>query len=60
MRRSLPFLAICFAAISSTFAYGQGTRLWSQSTFEELERGRPDGVAITNDGRLIAGPSSTL
>jgi WD40 repeat protein len=60
MRRSLPFLAICFAAISGTFAYAQGTRLWSQSTFEELERGRPDGVAITSDGRLIAGPSSTL
>ncbi len=60
MRRSLPFLAICFAAISGTFAYGQGTRLWSQSTFEELERGRPDGVAITSDGRLIAGPSNTV
>lgn len=60
MRRFLPFLAISLAAFSGTIAHGQGTRLWSQSTFEELERGRPDGVAITSDGRLIAGPSSAL
>ncbi|HEX5234368.1 MAG TPA: hypothetical protein VFW25_03455 [Silvibacterium sp.] len=52
---------IGLAVFSGCFAYGQGgTRLWSQSTFEELERGKPDGVAITSDGQLIAGPSSTL
>ncbi len=39
-------------------AHSQGTRLWSQSRFEELEKGKPDGVAITSDGHLIAGPES--
>ncbi|MFZ0661605.1 MAG: hypothetical protein WAM66_02845 [Acidobacteriaceae bacterium] len=53
-------MAVCFAVISGALAYGQGTRLWSQSKFEQLERGKPDGVAITSDGRLVAGPSSTL
>ena len=39
-------------------AHSQGTRLWSQSRFEELEKGKPDGVAITSDGHLVAGPES--
>ena len=41
-------------------AQGQGTRLWSQSKFEELEKGKPEGVAITSDGHLVAGPESKL
>ncbi|MBV8629742.1 MAG: hypothetical protein JOZ83_02375 [Silvibacterium sp.] len=41
-------------------ANGQGTRLWSQSKFEELEKGKPEGVAITNDGHLVAGPECRL
>ncbi|GGH13479.1 WD40 repeat domain-containing protein [Silvibacterium dinghuense] len=31
-----------------------------QSSYEELEKGKPEGVAITSDGHLIAGPSSRL
>ena len=46
--------------ISGCLAYCQGTHLWSQSQFDQLERGKPDGVAITSDGHLIAGPSSAL
>ena len=53
-------LALGFVVFSSGLAQGQGTRLWSQSKFDELERGKPDGVAITSDGHLIAGPSNTL
>ncbi|MGC2163234.1 MAG: hypothetical protein WA634_15080 [Silvibacterium sp.] len=60
MRRSFSFLAIFLAVFFSGLAYGQGTRLWSQSKFDELERGTPNGVAITSDGHLTAGPSSTL
>lgn len=60
MRRFFSLLAVCLAVFSSGFAYCQGTRLWSQSKFEELERGKPNGVAITSDGQLIAGPSTTL
>jgi hypothetical protein len=49
------------AATSAVFptlrtASAQGTHLWSQSRFEEFEKGTPDGVAITSDGRLRQGP----
>jgi WD40 repeat protein len=60
IRRSFSLLAVCLAMFSGSFAYCQGTRLWSQSKFDELERGTPNGVAITSDGHLTAGPSSTL
>jgi WD40 repeat protein len=60
MRRFLPFLAVSCVVFPGALAYCQGTHLWLQSRFEELERGKPDGVAITSDGHLIAGPSSTL
>lgn len=60
IRRSFSLLAVGLAVISCGLAHGQGTRLWSQSKFDELERGKPNGVAITSDGRLIAGPSNTL
>ena len=45
---------------STVTMHGQGTRLWSQSKFEELEKGKPQGVAITSDGHLVAGPESKL
>jgi sugar lactone lactonase YvrE len=62
MRRSFLLFAASFTLFlpSVCIAHGQGTRLWSQSKFDELERGRPDGVAITSDGHLVAGPSNTL
>lgn len=60
MRRGLCLSILFVTLISGSLAYAQGTRLWSQSKFEELERGKPNGVAITSDGRLISGPSSTL
>lgn len=60
MRRFVSLLVISLAAFSGGLAHGQITRLWSQSTLAELERGKPDGVAITSDGRLISGPSNTL
>lgn len=34
----------------------QGTKLWTQSRFEEFEKGTPQGVEITSDGRLRSGP----
>ncbi len=60
MRRSFSLLAACLAIFSGGLAYSQGTKLWTQSKFEELEQGTPNGVAITSDGQLMAGPSSTL
>jgi WD40 repeat protein len=59
VRRSFSLL-VASLVLFGALAHGQGTRLWSQSTFEQLEQGKPDGVAITSDGRLVSGPSSAL
>lgn len=34
----------------------QGTHLWTQSSFDDLEKGQPKQVAIASDGRLLSGP----
>ena len=61
MRRfALPFLSISLLFFPFAMAQAQGTRLWSQSKFDEFERGKPDGVTITSDGHLVAGPESKL
>ncbi len=65
-----PFRSVCsriFGASTATLAVlltvsacaasAQGTRLWTQSRFEEFEKGTPSGVAITSDGRLREGPA---
>jgi hypothetical protein len=39
-------------------AFAQGTRLWTQSRFDEFEKGTPQGAEITSDGKLRAGPSA--
>jgi hypothetical protein len=52
------------AALSAAFLLGvaaqtstaQGTHLWSQSRFEEFEKGTPQGVAIGSGGNLREGP----
>jgi len=35
----------------------QGTHLWTQSRQEDFEKGTPQGVALTSDGRLLEGPA---
>lgn len=40
-------------------AFAQGTHLWTQSTLEQLEKGSPQGVALTSDGHLRQGPGLT-
>ena len=59
-RSSLFFLTLLPFSLIPSLAHSQGTRLWSQSRFDELEKGKPNGVAITSDGHLIAGPESRL
>lgn len=39
-------------------AHAQGTRLWNESTYDDFERGTPNGIAITSDGHLVPGPES--
>ena len=36
--------------------FAQGTRLWTQSRFDEFEKGTPEGVQITSNGKLRVGP----
>jgi hypothetical protein len=39
--------------------FAQGTHVWTQSRIEEFEKGTPQGVALTSDGRINEGPVST-
>ena len=41
-------------------AGAQGTKLWTVSRYDEMERGTRNGVAIRNDGRIEAGPATVL
>ncbi len=38
----------------------QGTKLWSVDRYDEMEKGSTEGVAIRSDGRLEAGPATSL
>jgi len=60
MMRRLAFssLTLFLLYFSSVLAYSQGTQLWTESKFDDLEKGTSKGVAITSDGRLIPGPES--
>jgi sugar lactone lactonase YvrE len=61
IRRLACLSLVSFAlASSATAAFAQGTRLWTASTFQDLEHGTPQGVAIASDGRLLPGPESKL
>jgi WD40 repeat protein len=55
---ALPFFAALLAFAPAPAAHGQGTRLWTESRFDDFERGTPNGVAITSDGHLVPGPQS--
>ena len=41
-------------------AQAQGTKLWTVSRYEEMERGTAKNVAIRSDGQLEAGPVTSL
>jgi sugar lactone lactonase YvrE len=46
--------------VSSLFAHAQGTKLWSPSSYADLEQGTPDGVAIRSDGVLLPAAAAKL
>ncbi len=54
MMRSL--LILFLASLPPAAGLAQGTKLWSTSRYDEMERGTSQGVAIRGDGRLEAGP----
>src|SRR5512146_702714 len=49
-------LAAIATVLAAAPAFAQGTHLWTQSRFEEFEKGTSQGVAIESDGRLREGP----
>jgi len=49
------------AALAATLqlpTWAQGTRLWTQSSYEDFEKGTPQGVLIESDGWLREGPGA--
>jgi hypothetical protein len=54
--RAAAFAASLIPFAAGPLAQAQGTHLWTQSRIEEFEKGTPQGVAITSDGRLLQGP----
>jgi hypothetical protein len=51
--RLLTAFAICaFLNFTSHLCPAQETHLWTQSQFEEFEKGTPQGIAIESDGHL--------
>jgi hypothetical protein len=48
------------AGLLPGLANAQGTKLWSVGRYDDMEKGSTEGVAIRSDGRLEAGPASSL
>jgi hypothetical protein len=54
---SVTLLALASAAIALPCpSAAQNTHLWTQTQFDEFEKGTPQGVAIDSDGHLRQGP----
>ncbi len=52
-----PALLAVLAAVSAVPAHPQGTHLWTQSRLDDFEKGTPQGVALSSDGRLREAPA---
>jgi hypothetical protein len=60
MRRILVAVLVAGSGLLPGLASAQGTKLWSVGRYDEMEKGSTEGVAIRSDGRLEAGPASSL
>jgi sugar lactone lactonase YvrE len=60
MRRVLMMGLVVAAGLLPGIASAQGTKLWTVGRYDEMEKGTTEGVAIRSDGRLEAGPASSL
>ncbi len=54
--RQIASTLFAITALVSTAA-AQGTKQWTQSRFEDFEKGSPHGVSIRSDGYIEAGPA---
>ena len=60
MRRMLVTVLVVGSSLLPGLVSAQGTKLWSVGRYDEMEKGSTEGVAIRSDGRLEAGPTSSL
>jgi hypothetical protein len=61
MRRVLVTgLIVAGTSLLPVLVGAQGTKLWTVGRYDEMEKGTAEGVAIRNDGRLEAGPVTSL
>jgi hypothetical protein len=61
MRRIVLFTVLVVGSgLLPGLANAQGTKLWSVGRYDEMEKGSTEGVAIRSDGRLEAGPATSL
>src|SRR5438132_9112981 len=55
--RERSFLCVICLIVVVHFAFGEGTRTWEQSKFEDLSKGTATGVAIRSVGGLELAPA---
>src|ERR1700733_9421924 len=60
IRRMLVTVLVAGSGLLPGLASAQGTKLWSVGRYDEMEKGSAEGVAIRSDGRLEAGPTTSL
>jgi sugar lactone lactonase YvrE len=60
MRRIFVTVLVVVGGLLPGLACAQGTKLWTVGRYDDMEKGSTDGVAIRSDGRLEAGPASSL
>jgi outer membrane protein assembly factor BamB len=60
MRLRTLTLVVVLGGMLPFCAAAQGTKLWTVSRYDEMERGTTSGVAIRSDGALEAGPATSL
>jgi sugar lactone lactonase YvrE len=51
------FALLLAIGLGGVCAWSEGTRIWTQSRYDEFEKGTADGVAIGNDGSLELAPA---
>jgi hypothetical protein len=60
MRRVFVTAMVMVGSLLPGLAHAQGTKLWSVDRYDDMEKGSSEGVAIRSDGRLEAGPATSL
>lgn len=58
MKKTLPLMAA--ALLLAIYAPAESTRYWEQSSYQNLAKGTPDGIAVSSDGTLRLGPHFDL